>query len=280
MNTHSDTGGPSLLGFILEHNERANAEGIAFVRWLRGVNPFWRDTCDHLLGNHHWMAPSVTAGFWFAERDLPVLLQEALDAMLALDPTHDHTAVEGFVMMYFPVFQDKVSLIVRAMHMYSSDIPTQARIVHGLVELFQNPAVKRNLTRCMEDLVYTMPLVRAVLKNLYLYRREYQVAMLCIELLELLCDDQNVWLEIGIECGALKVLLSIMNTDDQPASYAPLRIACGEVLMELCQDHRVMTEYVYVHGGVPILHRLMTRDLGFTESEAVERCAIFRAPRP
>jgi len=268
LGTHSTSDGPSWLAFALQHNECANPEGIAFVRSLRGVHPFWRDTCDDIMGNCHWMAPSVTGGFAFVEHELPELIRDALNAMLDRNriPTYEHREK---TIQVFPVFQQKVALIVEAMHLYSSDLPTQSRIIHALVQLFRNPAIVLHVRGIMEDIPYTMPLVRAVLKNMKLYRREYDVGMLCIQLLRLLCRNPSLSRRIGIDCGAVNVLLAIMNTDDvnfdnQPASYAPLRIACYDVLMGLCAEQPETRQHVYAHGGVAIVRQVMMRDMGLT----------------
>jgi len=272
LHTHSAADGSSWLLYALQHNERANPEGIAFVRSLRGVHPIWRDTCDDILGNRHWMAPSVTAGFLFAENELPTLLRDALRAIL------NHNPMQNFVVGHvevFPVFQQNVAGIVQAMHTYSSDMPTQARIMYGLVKLFRTQAIVLHVRRIMEDLPYSMPLVCAVLRNMQLYRREYGVVMLCIELLRLLCRNRFLWQEIGIHCGTVKVLLEIMNTNDQPASYAQLRIACYNVLMGLCVGKNPLLEHVAEHGGVPILRQVLTRDMHWTANAADDTCAQF-----
>jgi hypothetical protein len=262
----------------LQHGVLANEEGIAFVRSLREVCPVWRDTCDDMFNNHHWMRPSVTAGFVFVEEQLHVLLHNARQAMLDHNPMLNHGLGHVYQSGFFPVFREQVARIVQASAMYSSDLPTQARIMHGLVSLFRDPVIVLHVRRYMEDLDYSMPLVRAVLKNMKLYRREYDMMMLCIQLLRLLCRNRNLCESIGVTNGALRVLLAVMNTEGQPASYAPLRIACYNVLMGLCEGHMGMKGHVYELGGVPILRQVMRADLDFTAIQVVRTSGQFREP--
>jgi len=281
LNTHLEKDGYEWLLFALQHNERANPEGIAFVRSLRGVHTIWRDTCDDVMTNPHWMAPSVNGGFAFVEDEMPGLVHGAIQSILDRRPLQNYTARPGPALEDFPVFQQNVARIVQAMHTYSSDMPTQARIMHELVKLFSTRAIVPHVRRIMQDLPHSMPLVRAVLKNMKLYRREYAVAMLCVELLRLLCRNTLVSRRIAIDCGAVIVLLAIMNTDDinfddQPASYAPLRIACYDVLKGLCAGEPETSRHVSEHGGLPIVRQVLMRDMDFTGPTVSAMCRHFR----
>jgi len=275
LNTHLEKYDYRWLLFALQHNERANAEGIAFVRSLRGVHTIWRDTCDDVMGNPHWLAPSVNGGFAFVEDEMPVLIDNAIQSILNRNPMQHHFLGHGSSKEKYPVFQQNVAGIVQAIHMYSSDMPTQARIMHGLVRLFSTPAIVLHVRRMMEDFAYSMPLVSAVLKTLQLYRREYAIAMICLDLLRLLCRNRFTWQEFGIECGTVRVLLEIINTEDQPITYAKLRIACYKVLMQLCELVNTSREELVHHGGLPILYQVLVRDMHWTESAAENWCVQF-----
>jgi len=275
LQSHSSSDQHRWLLFTLQHNERANPEGIVFVRSLRGVHTIWRDTCDDIMGNQHWMAPSVTAGFAFVEDELPVLIHHAIQSILNRNPMQHHFLGHGSSKEVYPVFQQNVARIVQAIHMYSSDMPTQARIMHSLVQLFSTPAIVLYVRRMMEDFAYSMPLLRAVLKNLQLYRRENAIAMICLQLLRLLCRSRFTWQEFGIDCGTVRVLLEIMNTKDQPISYANLRIACYKVLMQLCEVKNPLRQEVAEHGGIPILYQVLIRDMHWTASAAESWCVQF-----
>ena len=57
----------------------------------------------------------------------------------------NHELGQGYVLEVFPVFREQVARIVEAVGMYSSDLPTQARIMHGLVGLFRDPVIVQHV---------------------------------------------------------------------------------------------------------------------------------------
>lgn len=267
------------MQLLLENGVPANQHGIEFLLSprLRSVNVTWRNAIDRVLGNHTWMAPSVLGGFHFAENELPLALHTAHQALVTRNPMAETDTASL-------VFRQSLATIIAGMNRYRSDLPTQARIMTGLITLFKDHFGVQHVRKYMDEtcMYYPSPiadgleLVRAVMWAMRVHSGEYDLLMLCLGLLRLICRSRFQMLHIGIGCGVVPMLLEIMRANLQ---HRALLIASYRILMDLCGETLAGKVYLVDVGGIPILRKVMLEEMGFAEQRAGAMCASFLAAR-
>jgi len=278
-NTHMMLSDREWVQLILENGVPADQNGIEFLlsQRLRSVNVTWRHAIDRVLGNHTWMAPLVVGGFEFAENELQLALHTAHQALVTRNPMAETDTASL-------VFRQNLAIIIAGMNRYRSDLPTQARIMTGLITLFKDHFGVQHVRKYMDEtcMYYPSPiadgleLVRGVMWAMRVHSGEYDLLMLCLGLLRLICRSRFQMLHIGIGCGVVPMLLEIMRANLQ---HRALLIASYRILMDLCGETLAGKVYLVDVGGIPIIRKVMLVEMGLPEHRAGALCASILAAR-